>query len=185
MVVSLSRFEKYAVSRGLTTAFVLTVALNDRIVIIIIIIIYELIAAQLIMRMISCASQPFTQGSYASSKPLNFKSPFSRPCKSLKFSFVHFGPWKSLNFILIEEHLIRSIGSIIVLFITEGKHSQTNFHKKWLPLRKKAHYYQNVFIVYLEPVLKVINKVLESPWKVLEFYGRKMCTYPVYKKLNK
>ena len=33
--------------------------------------------------------------------------------------------------------------------------------KKRLPLRKKAHYYQIIFIVYLEPVLKVINKALE------------------------
>ena len=40
----------------------------------------------------------YTQGSYASWKPLNFKSPFSRPLRPLKFSFVHFGPWKSLNF---------------------------------------------------------------------------------------
>ena len=28
-------------------------------------------------------------------------------------------------------------------------------------------------MVYLEPVLKVINKVLESPRKVLKFCGRK------------
>ena len=67
----------------------------------------------------------------------------------------------SLNF--IEEHLIRSIVTIIV-FIVEGN-SLISTHKrifiKWLPLRKKAHYYQNIFIVYMEPVLKVINKVLE------------------------
>ena len=62
----------------------------------------------------------------------------------------------------MEEHLIRSIVTIIVLFITEANslistHKRI-FIKKWLPLiRKKAHCYQNIFIVYLEPVLIVIN----------------------------
>ena len=72
----------------------------------------------------------YTQGSYASWKPLNFKRPFSRLAwKSLKFSFVRFGPFES-PWSLIEEHLIRSIVTIIVLFITEGysliKRSCTN-----------------------------------------------------------
>ena len=90
-------------------------------------------------------------------KPLNFKRPFSRLAwKSLKFSFVRFGPFES-PWSLIEEHLIRSIVTIFVLFITEGyslisAHAQTSFHKKWLPLGKKAHYYQNIFVLYVQPV---------------------------------
>ena len=76
-------------------------------------------------------------------KPLNFKRPFSRPAwKSLKFSFVRFGPFES-PWSLIEEHLIRSIVTIIVLFITEGyslisAHAQTSFHKKMVAVRKKG-----------------------------------------------
>ena len=133
----------------------------------------------------SCStSQMFlsrNQGSYASWKPLNFKSPFSRPSKSLKFSFVHFGPW-----ILIEEHWLRIIVTITVLFITEGN-SLISTHKgifiKMDAIRKKAHYYQNIVIGYLEPVLRVINKVLEiwncGPWKFLKspwILQQKKCT---------
>ena len=82
------------------------------------------------------------QGLYSSWISL-VKSPFSSPWKSLKFSFVHFeSPW-----ILIEEHFF-------------DKHSQTNFHKKMVAVKKKDPLFQNIFIVYLEPVLKVINKVL-------------------------
>ena len=88
----------------------------------------------------SCStSQMFlshNQGSYASWKPLNFKSPFSRPWKSLKFSFVHFGPW-----ILIEEHWLRIIVTFTVLFITEGNFLIST-HKgifiKMVAVRKKG-----------------------------------------------
>ena len=54
--------------------------------------------------------------------------------------------------------------TITVLFITEGN-SLISTHKrifiKMVAIRKKAHYYQNIVIGYLEPVLRVINKVLE------------------------
>ena len=49
-----------------------------------------------------------------------------------------------------------------------------NFHtEKWLPLRTKAHYYRNIFVVYLERVLKVIKLgplTLSLPECLIEFY---------------
>ena len=64
----------------------------------------------------------------------------------------------------MKEHLIRSIVTIIVSFVTEGN-SLMSTHKeifiKMVASKKKVHDYQNIFIVYLEPVLKVRNEVIE------------------------
>ena len=118
------------------------------------------------------------------------------PWKSLKFCFIRFGPGQILNF---------NWGTFTILRRTLGNTGLSQQHKigveemkvrywltnkfwyKWLPLRTKAHYYPNIFIVYLESVLKVINYVFEilncSPWKSLKspwiLYGNK-CTNPEF-----
>ena len=99
----------------------------------------------------------------------------TRPWKSLKFSFIHFGPWKFLNF---NWGTFSNLQKTLVNTSFEATRIKSE-------LRKPIIYYGNIFIVYSERVLQVIklsplkskNAVLESSWIVLKFYvGRSVRT---------
>ena len=120
---------------------------------------------------------------------------FFKGLKDLKFFCIHFGLWKSLNFnwgtfLNLQKNLqilVWSQQNKICIEETKVRYGLTYEFSKWLPQRAKADYYQNIFIVYLECVLKVINYVFEilncSPWKSLKspwiLYGNK-CANPEF-----